>query len=531
MIQPSSASGTPPAVEMRGITKTFGSLVADDNIDLVVQRGSIHALVGENGAGKSTLMNMLYGLYVADSGEIAINGHKVTLRGPGDAIKHGIGMVHQHFMLIPPLTVAENVVLGAEPPAVAVFPKREAISRVVELCDRFGLKVEPTAKVGSLPVGLQQRVEILKTLYRGAEILILDEPTAVLTPQETDELFVVLRDLVRQDKTILFISHKLREVMAVADQISVLRRGRKVATLEKTATSREEISKLMVGRDVLPQVVRGTGHPAEAVLEVSDLHCSSDRGLSALKGLNFTVHAGEVLGVAGVEGNGQSELVDVITGLRHATGGHITLLGHEIANKSPRLCRDLGLASIPEDRHARGLILDYSVANNLILGVQDKREVTGGRVLRPGQIITRARRLVERFDIRGADPETPVRSLSGGNQQKLVLAREIDCAPRLLIAAQPTRGLDIGAIQFVHERILAERDRGVAILLVSAELEEIFALSDRIIVIYEGHIMGEFTAEEATEEKLGILMTGGGTPELAATLPERAGAGRPDRPS
>ncbi len=531
MTQPVNIAGLPPAVEMRGITKTFGTLVADDAIDLVVHRGSIHALVGENGAGKSTLMNMLYGMYAADSGEILINGQKASLHSPGDAIKHGIGMVHQHFMLVPPLTVAENVVLGAEPPGVAVFPKQEAIKRVVGLSDRFGLNVDPTARVGSLPVGLQQRVEILKTLYRGAEILILDEPTAVLTPQETDELFVVLRDLVKKDKTILFISHKLREVMAVADQISVLRRGKKVATLEKPKTSREEISKLMVGREVLPQVVRGSGHPSEPVLEVSDLHCSSDRGLSALKGLTFTVRAGEVLGIAGVEGNGQSELVDVITGLRHATGGRVTLLGHDITNKSPRLCRDLGLAAIPEDRHARGLILDYSVANNLVLGVQDKPSVTGGRVLRPGQIVARARRLVEQFDIRGAAPETLARSLSGGNQQKVVLAREIDGAPRLLIAAQPTRGLDIGAIQFVHERILAERDRDVGVLLVSAELDEIFALSDRIVVIYEGRIMGEFTAEEATEERLGILMTGGGTPELAASIPAHAAATRPDHPT
>jgi ABC-type uncharacterized transport system ATPase subunit len=531
MTQPSSMADLPPAVEMRGITKTFGTLVADDSIDLFVHRGSIHALVGENGAGKSTLMNMLYGLYVADSGEILINGQKVVLHGPGDAIKHGIGMVHQHFMLVPPLTVAENVVLGAEPPGVAVYRKQEATNRVVELSDRYGLKVDPSARVGSLPVGLQQRVEILKTLYRGAEILILDEPTAVLTPQETDELFMVLGDLVKKDKTILFISHKLREVMAVADQISVLRRGKKVATLEKSQTSREEISKLMVGREMLPQVVRGTGHPAKSVLGVNDLHCASDRGLSALKGINFTVHEGEVLGIAGVEGNGQSELVEVITGLRHATGGRVILRGHDITNKNPRLCRDLGLAAIPEDRHARGLILDYSVANNLILGVQDKRAVTGGRVLRPGKIVARARRLVEQFDIRGCASDTLVRSLSGGNQQKVVLAREIDGAPKLLIAAQPTRGLDIGAIQFVHERILAERDRGVAILLVSAELEEIFALSDRILVIYEGHIMGEFTAEEATEEKLGILMTGGSTPELAATGPARAAATLPAHPS
>jgi simple sugar transport system ATP-binding protein len=327
----------------------------------------------------------------------------------------------------------------------------------------------------------------------------------------------VLRDLVTKGKTILFISHKLREVMAVADQISVLRRGKKVATLEKALTSREEISKLMVGREMLPQVERGTGHPADVVLEVTDLHCKSDRGLSALKGLSFDVRAGEIVGVAGVEGNGQSELVDVITGLRHATGGHVVLLGKEITNKSPHFGRDLGLSAIPEDRHARGLVLDYSVASNLILGSQNKPAVSGGRILNLRRIVERARRLIGRFDIRGATPPTIARSLSGGNQQKVVLARELDSNPKLLIAAQPTRGLDIGAIQFVHERLLAERDLGVAILLVSAELDEIFALSDRIIVLYEGRIMGEFTAAEATEEQLGILMTGGRTVEPAAT--------------
>ncbi|MGH2345256.1 MAG: ABC transporter ATP-binding protein, partial [Chloroflexota bacterium] len=360
MTPPISPFALPPAVEMRRITKRFGTLIADDQIDLIVPRGTIHALVGENGAGKSTLMNMLYGLYFPDSGEILIHGKPVTPHGPSDAIKQGIGMVHQHFMLVPPLSVAENIVLGAEPPALARFPRREAIRRVEELSSRYGLRVDPTARVHNLPVGLQQRVEILKTLYRGAEILILDEPTAVLTPRETDELFVVLRDLVDKGKTILFISHKLREVMAVADQISVLRRGKKVATLEKNATSREEIARLMVGREILPQVDRGVSRPGEPILEVRDLRCDSDRGLSALKGLSFTVHAGEVLGIAGVEGNGQSELVDVLTGLRPATGGAISLHGQVMTNAAPRRLRDQGLASIPEDRHARGLVLDYS---------------------------------------------------------------------------------------------------------------------------------------------------------------------------
>jgi simple sugar transport system ATP-binding protein len=497
----SNGSGAPLAVEMRGITKRFGSLA--------VTRGSIHALVGENGAGKSTLMNLLYGLYVQDEGEIAINGKHVVLHGPGDAIKQGIGMVHQHFMLVPPLTVAENIVLGAEPPGLALFPRAEAIRRVNELSSLFGLRVDPTARVGDLPVGLQQRVEILKTLYRGAEILILDEPTAVLTPQETDELFVVLQDLVDKGKTILFISHKLREVMAVADQISVLRRGKKIATLEKTQTSREEIARLMIGREVLPQVDRGISHPAGSVLEVRNLTCDSDRGLSALKGVSFTVRAGEVLGIAGVEGNGQSELADVLTGLRPATGGTVVLAGQPAVHATPHHLRQLGLAAIPEDRHARGLVLDYSIADNLILGEQTQPEVSGGHILNPRRILARARRLIASFDIRGATPKTPARALSGGNQQKVVLAREIDARPRLLIAAQPTRGLDIGAIQFVHEQIIAERNRGAGILLISAELEEILALSDRIAVLYEGHITGTFTAEEATEERLGILMTGG----------------------
>jgi simple sugar transport system ATP-binding protein len=513
---PQGNGSTPPlAVEMRGITKRFGSLVANDHIDLVVARGSIHALVGENGAGKSTLMNLLYGLYVPDAGEIFINGRQVVLHGPGDAIKQGIGMVHQHFMLIPPLTVAENIVLGAEPPNPVIFPRAEAIKRVTELSNLFGLRVDPTARVGDLPVGLQQRVEILKTLYRGAEILILDEPTAVLTPQETDELFLVLRDLVDKGKTILFISHKLREVMAVADQISVLRRGRKIATLEKSRTSREEIARLMIGREVLPQVDRGVSHPGTPVLDVQNLTCDSDRGLSALKGVSFTVRAGEVLGIAGVEGNGQSELADVLTGLRPATGGTVTLAGRSAVHTTPHHLRELGLAAIPEDRHARGLVLDYSVADNLILGEQTQPAVSGGHILNPRRILARARRLIASFDIRGAAPITPARSLSGGNQQKVVLAREIDARPKLLIAAQPTRGLDIGAIQFVHEQIIAERDRGAGILLISAELDEILALSDRIAVLYEGHITGTFTAEEATEERLGILMTGGTLPSVA----------------
>jgi len=499
----------PPAVEMRGITKTFGLLVANEGVDLTAYRGTIHALVGENGAGKSTLMNLLYGLYAPDAGEIRIDGKPATLRGPGDAIKHGIGMVHQHFMLVPPLTVAENVVLGAEPPGLAVFPKGEAIRRVAELSDRYGLRVDPTARVGALPVGLQQRVEILKTLYRGAHILILDEPTAVLTPQETDELFVVLRDLVDKGMTILFISHKLREVMAVADQISVLRRGKKVATLERAETSREEIARLMIGREILPQVERGVGHPGEPVLEVADLHCASGRGLSALKGLSFTLRAGEVLGIAGVEGNGQSELIEALTGLRAATSGGVTLLGRPVTNANPHHLRAMGLASIPEDRHARGLVLDYSVADNLILGGQSAPTISGGRILSPRRILERARRLIRAFDIRGAAPPTPARSLSGGNQQKIVLAREIDSGPKVLIAAQPTRGLDIGAIQFVHQQILGERDRGVGVLLVSAELDEILALSDRIAVLYEGRISGAFNAAEATEERLGVLMTGG----------------------
>jgi simple sugar transport system ATP-binding protein len=509
----------PLAVEMRGISKTFGTLVANDHVDLAVPRGSIHAIVGENGAGKSTLMSMLYGLLAPDEGEIRIGGRPVTLHGPGDAIKQGIGMVHQHFMLVPPLTVAENIVLGAEPPGRGIFPRGEAIRRVRALSARYGLRVDPEARVGTLPVGLQQRVEILKALYRGAEILILDEPTAVLTPQETDELFVVLRELVGQGKTILFISHKLREVLAIADQISVLRRGRKVATLDGKTATREEIARLMVGRDVLPQVDRGISTPAGPVLEVRDLSADSDRGLSALKHVSFTVRAGEILGIAGVEGNGQSELVEVLTGLRHATAGSATLLGRPIVNVEPSRIRAIGLTSIPEDRHARGLVLDYSVADNLILGSQRQPPVSDGHVLHPRRILERARRLVRQFDIRGAAPTTPARSLSGGNQQKIVLARELDGRPKMLIAAQPTRGLDIGAIQFVHGQLLAERDRGVAILLVSAELDEILALSDRIVVLYDGQITGSFSADEATEERLGILMTGG---TLASSEP-RAG--------
>lgn len=501
------------AVEIRNVTKTFPLVIANDDVTLLVKKGEIHALVGENGAGKSTLMNVLYGLLRPDSGTLTIDGEIVRFNGPGDAIAAGIGMVHQHFMLIPPLTVAENVVLGQEPSRRGMIDMHSAVKTVQTLSDQFGLKVDPTAKVETLSVGIQQRIEIIKVLYRGADVLILDEPTAVLAPQEVEEFFDILKSLKTQGKTIIFITHKLHEVMAISDQVTVMRQGKMVGAVETAKTSKAEIATLMVGRQVLLQVDRGSAKPGETVLKVAALEALDNKKLPALKGVDLDVRAGEILGIAGVEGNGQSELVEVLTGLRRAENGQVSVAGQEILGDSPRQVHAKGVGHIPEDRHRRGLVLEYTVAANLILGIHHKAPFVkswGVDVLDEAPINAKAERLVEEFDIRPTDYQNPAGNLSGGNQQKVVVAREMDQQPRLLIAAQPTRGVDVGSIEFIHKRLIEARDAGAAVLVISADLEEVLSLSDRIAVIYEGEIVGELMPEEANEERLGLLMTGSG---------------------
>jgi simple sugar transport system ATP-binding protein len=499
------------AVEMKGITKAFPGVVANHKVDLEVRTGEIHALVGENGAGKTTLMNLLYGLLHPDEGEILIDGKPAHIGGARDAIAHGIGMVHQHFMLIPVFTVGENVMLGREPVSGPGFYDHARARKEIEaLTKRYGLRLDPDARTGDLPVGLQQRVEIVKVLYRGASIVILDEPTGVLTPQESKELFAVLRDLVKSGKTIIFISHKLREVLEISDRITVMRRGKVVGHLVTKDTTEQEIATLMVGREVLLRVDKKPAQPGDVTFKVENLTASSDRGVPALKGISFELHQGEILGIAGVEGNGQSELVEVLAGTRRATGGRVLLGDKDVTTFDARTEREAGIAFIPEDRRGTGLVLNYSVADNLILGRQRSPAFSWHElVLRLVEIKEWARRLVKEFDIRTPTIETAARNLSGGNQQKIIVAREMASRPRVLLAAQPTRGVDIGAIEFIHRRLVAERDDGTAVLLVSAELDEIRSLSDRIAVIYEGNIVSIEPAD-APEERLGLLMTGGG---------------------
>jgi ABC-type uncharacterized transport system ATPase subunit len=499
-----------PVLELRGITKRFpGGIVANDHIDFDLRRGEVHALLGENGAGKSTLMNILYGLYHPDEGEIVVGGKPTTMSSPKAAIEAGIGMVHQHFMLIPVMTVAENIVLGTEPIANGVLLDYAAAeARVRELSERFGFVVDPRARVRNITVGQQQRVEILKALYRGAQILILDEPTAVLTPQEARELFEIVESLRSQGTSIVFISHKLNEVLQVADRITVLRRGRRVETLPREGATEEQLARLMVGREVLLRVEKAPAEPAARLLVVRDLEVRDDRDLPAVRGVTFEVRAGEIVGIAGVDGNGQSELIDALAGLRRPAAGRIVVDGVDVTHASSREALDAGIGHIPEDRHLRGLVLDFTLAENLAL--HDYRRAPGSRYgwLFPGRLVDRARTLLRAFDVRGGGPQTRASALSGGNQQKVVLAREIERDPKVLIAAQPTRGLDVGAIEFVHRRLVAERDEGKAVLLVSLELDEILSLSDRILVLYEGRIVAEY-GPDVSEEELGVAMTGG----------------------
>jgi ABC-type uncharacterized transport system ATPase subunit len=498
-----------PVLELRGITKRFPGIVANDRVDFDLLPGEVHALLGENGAGKSTLMNVLYGLYHPDMGEIRVKGRTIGLGSPKEAIEHGIGMVHQHFMLIPVMSVAENVVLASEPTHGTVFlDYGEAARRVEELSTRFGLAVDPRAKVEEIGVGQQQRVEILKALYRGADILILDEPTAVLTPQEAEELFGVVRSLTEQGKSVIFISHKLHEVLEIADRISVLRRGKLVETRPREGATEEALARAMVGREVLLRVDKSPSRPGDPVLTVSDLVVHDDRGLEAVRGISLDVHAGEIVGIAGVDGNGQTELIDALTGLRHATSGRVLVEGHDLTHATAKEALDAGVGHIPQDRQRRGLVLQFSLAENIGLHDFDKAPASRFGWLRPKVLVRRAATLLQQFDVRGGGPLTPAGALSGGNQQKVVLAREIERNPKVLIAGQPTRGLDVGAIEFVHRRLVEERGAGRAILLVSLELDEILSLSDRIFVIYEGRLAAEF-GPGASEHELGLAMTGG----------------------
>jgi general nucleoside transport system ATP-binding protein len=496
-------------LELRGITKRFPGVVANDHVDLDLRAGEVHALLGENGAGKSTLMNILYGLYRPDEGEIVLKGKPVVFGSAKDAIDRGIGMVHQHFMLIPVMTVAENIVLEVEPRRAGVLlDYNEAVERVREISTRYGLAVDPTAKVENISVGQQQRVEILKALYRGAEILILDEPTAVLTPQEAGELFAIIKSLQEGGTSIIFISHKLNEVLEIADRITVLRRGKMIDTVPREGATEEGLAKMMVGREVLLRVEKPPPQTGDVLLEVRDLEVEDDRGLPAVRGVSLSVRAGEIVGLAGVEGNGQSELIEAITGLRHASAGEVAVAGQVVPHPTARKMLDVGVGHIPEDRQRRGLVLEFSIAENIALHDYDKPPASRFGWLFPRRLIQRARTLIREFDVRGGGPQTPGGSLSGGNQQKVVAAREVSRDPKVLVAAQPTRGLDVGAIEYLHRRLVEERDEGRAILLISLELDEILSLSDRILVMYEGRIVGEHSGD-VTEEEIGLEMLGG----------------------
>jgi simple sugar transport system ATP-binding protein len=504
------ADGAPSALELRGITKKFGPVVANDRVDFDVRPGEVHALLGENGAGKSTLMSIVYGLYKQTEGEILVDGKVVEIDSPSDAIALGIGMVHQHFMLVPVMTVAENIVLGQEPSKRGRLDLKAARARVRELSDRYGLAVEPDSVIEDVTVGTQQRVEILKALYRDARILVLDEPTAVLTAQEVRELIVVLNRLKADGTAIVFISHKLGEVLQVADRITVLRRGKKVDTVKREGATELSLARLVVGRDVMLAVEKQPAkRTAEPLLTVEELSVLDDRELEAVRELSLSVRAGEIVALAGVDGNGQQELVEAVAGLRLPQSGRVIVDGEEITGRGVKVATEAGIAHIAEDRHLRGLVLPFTLTENLALREYRKPVYSARGWLRLSYWKDVATRLLKQFDVRGGGPDTYAASLSGGNQQKVCIAREVESNPKLLIAHQPTRGLDVGAIEFVHRRLIEERDKGRAVLLVSLEYEEVRALADRILVIYEGKIVGEFPPD-ATEEQLGIAMTGGG---------------------
>jgi simple sugar transport system ATP-binding protein len=495
-------------IEMLGIRKEFPGIVANDNITLQLQQGEIHALLGENGAGKSTLMNVLFGLYQPEQGEIRVRGKSVKITNPNIANDLGIGMVHQHFMLVDKFTVTENIILGKETKSGLKIDLKKAEQEVREISERYGLAVDPQAKIADISVGMQQRVEILKTLYRGAEILIFDEPTAVLTPQEIKELIQIMKTLIKEGKSIILITHKLKEIMEVCDRCTVIRKGVGIGTVNVRETNPNELASLMVGREVTFKTEKADAKPAQNVLEINDLVVKDSRGLSAVNNLNLSVKAGEILGIAGVDGNGQTELIESITGLRKSESGSIQLNGKEIRNLSPRKITEAGTGHIPQDRHKHGLVLDFPIGENMVLQTYYKSPFSKAGVLSFKQIYQKAKSLIQEFDVRTPSEYTLARALSGGNQQKAIIGREVDRNPDLLIAAQPTRGLDVGAIEFIHKRLIEQRDKGKAVLLLSFELDEILNVSDRIAVIYEGEIVAIVNPKETTEQELGLLMAG-----------------------
>ncbi len=495
-------------LELRNITKTFGSVTANDDVSIKVEKGTIHAIVGENGAGKSTIMRIAYGFYNADSGAILVDGNVVSIKNPHDAIALGIGMVHQHFMLVDTMTAAENIVLGAETGTAANLDLDKANSDILALSNELRLGVDPKAYIEDLSVGQQQRVELLKALYRNAEILILDEPTAVLSPQEVQEFFSILRRMKEQGKTVIIITHKLEEVLAISDEVTVMRDGKSVGNVKTSETSAKDLARMIVGRDVLLRVDKTDAEPSRVVLEVKHLTATGKNG-PAVKDVSFTVRAGEIVGIAGIEGNGQTELIEALSGLLKPTGGHVEFDGKDITSRSARDLKELGVAHIPEDRHKRGLLMHSSLAENSILGVHYRPPVETAGFMNNAVINKRVAEIIENFDVRPPNPALPAKSLSGGNQQKLIIGREFDLKPKLLLVSQPTRGVDIGAIEFIHRKLIGLRDAGSAVLLVSAELEEVTALADRLLIIKEGRIVGEVDPKTTSTEDIGLMMTGG----------------------
>ena len=495
-------------LELKNITKTFGTVVANNDVSIKVEKGTIHAIVGENGAGKSTIMRIAYGFYNADSGEIFVDGQRVNIRNPHDAIALSIGMVHQHFMLVDTMTVAENIILGAETGSAANLDLDQANKDILALSNELRLGVDPKAVVEDLSVGQQQRVELLKALYRNAELLILDEPTAVLTPREVEEFFAILRRMKEQGKTIIIITHKLEEVLAISDDVTVMRDGKSVGNVKTAETSAKDLARMIVGRDVLLRVEKSDATPGETVLEVTNLKVGGKQG-STLEGVSFTVRAGEIVGIAGIEGNGQTELIEALAGLCKVSSGTVEFEGKNVTNFTARRLKELGIAHIPEDRHKRGLLLNSDLAENSILGVHYRPPVAAGGFMIGAAIDKRIHEIVENFDVRPPIPELAAKSLSGGNQQKLIIGREFELNPKLLLVSQPTRGVDIGAIEFIHRKLIGLRDAGSAVLLVSAELEEVTALADRLLVIRKGKIVGEVDPKTTSTEEIGLMMTGG----------------------
>ncbi len=495
-------------IEMLDVSKKFGNFYANDHITLQLEKGEIHALLGENGAGKSTLMNVLFGLYQPDGGEIRVHGENVAITDPNVANDLGIGMVHQHFMLVENLTVTENIILGSEPTKGGIINIKDSAKKVAEISKMYGLDVDPYAKIMDISVGMQQRVEILKTLYRGADILILDEPTASLTPQEIEELMSIMRKLVAEGKSIIIITHKLGEIMKVSDKVTVIRKGKGIGTVITKETNPEELATLMVGRQVTFKTEKGPSYPTEEILKVEDLFVNDYRGIAKLKGLNLSVRRGEIVGIAGIDGNGQSELIEAITGLAKVKSGKIIINNEDVTNKKPRKITETGIGHIPQDRHKHGLILDFSVAYNTALQSYYHEPLSKGGIMNYKMVNDKAEELIKEFDVRTQGTHEMARALSGGNQQKLIIGREVMRNPDLLIAALPTRGLDVGAIEFIHRRLIEQRDSGKAVLLITFELDEVMNVSDRIAVIYDGAIVGTVLPQETTEQALGLMMAG-----------------------